>query len=512
MNMMMSDKFIQEVQHVIRQYIDDIGEITILARTLDKIEKMHKAVLDDIYAQFDPHVKGNKELKAQFQSIKKRKVEKGVDKNKKIEFYSDLISSLIDTADDFSVLPNLSDIYKGLKKNVAKIRRWNIYEQWLDWAIDFGDGSYLATHVAKLTHSSSKGTSVDSRYYPSCNKFSNCYVITPAQPKWLDTAYPNNKYSSISQLYNTSVKGVLIGDLLRENGSEFLCHLTNDSELLSYWVDVLSNKIIDKNKQSYFLSKQIYFPVGKTDYHLLMPLNSSSLAHELYLEHKKRWDEPYKTAFEQKEKGKYSEVIVSRYPNKAVLHVTASNHSNASALNGQRGGRLMLMSALPPQWSTKVPSYQDKDNLFSRLLAFELKDEIKELLNYLLLLKNKQLSDSEPKRNAAILQKIRTISGNLFNYIDTVNFSEANRGWTIDSKLDVEYQLLFEPWRNDKTVINHKINNDWQSKIAKDFGRWLNQQLNTNKKLKLTPIQAALWTDCFKIQLKEYVAVQEALL
>lgn len=510
MNMAMTEKFIQEVQTAICQYIDDVGERKISSRTIDKIEKMHVAVLEGFYVQFDGYLKGNKELKAQFQSIKKRKVEKGADKNKKIEFNNELLVCLIDVADTFSILPNLNSIYKELKKNVDKVRQWNLYEQWIDWAIDFGDSSYLATHVAKLTHSSSKGSSIDSRYFTSCKKFSDRYITTPEQPKSLDTAYPDNKYSSISQFYNLSVSGVLIGDLLRKNGADFLCHMTNDLELLNYWVEALSKKIIDKKKTSYFLSKQIYFPIGGLDYHLLMPLNSSSLAHELHLEHKKRWDDPLiKSAIELSDKGKYSSTVVSRYPNKAVLHVTGSNHSNASSLNGTRGGRLTLMSALPPIWNVKVPSYKDKDALFSRSLAFALKEEIHELANYLLLLKNKQLSDSEPKRNAAILKKLREICAQLFNYIDTVNDAESDMGWSIASKLDIEYQLLFEPWRNAEAAIIQKLNNDWQSKIAKDFGRWLNLQMNKNKQLKLTPIQAALWTECFKAELREYVAIKE---
>ncbi|TXY97352.1 hypothetical protein [Vibrio cholerae] len=45
--------------------------------------------------------------------------------------------------------------------------------------------------------------------------------------------------------------------------------------------------------------------------------------------------------------------------------------------------------------------------------------------------------------------------------------------------------------------------------MSQDFGRWLNQQLNKNKQLKLTPIQAALWSDCFFLDLKEFFAIKE---
>lgn len=456
------------------------------------------------------------ELEKHFPSSDAKKLLDPIKKSKKLteqtslSFQQQKLDKLLRLADDAVVDTAFAEIkneyHEFINKNFNEHQPFNWLNQWSQKASDIS----FATHVGKLTHSSSKSSSIfdstkehDDRYL-STNRLKNAFV---------DIASTNAASLPIADVLSLAVSGVSLLELVKSGEHSVFNRFTDDQKIIDQWVKNLKQSFDSNHKQSYFLSKQIYFPIGRNDYHLLMPLNSSSLAHELYLEQKKRWDEPrYKLAFDQKNNGKYSETIVAYYPNKALLHVTASNHSNASALNGKRGGRLILMSALPPQWSTKVPSYKDKDNLFSKLLAFELKNEINELFNYLSLLKNKQLSDSEPKRNADILQKVQAISAQLFNYIDTVNDAEENRGWTIDSKLDVEYQLLFEPWRNDETVINIKINNDWQFKIAKDFGRWLNQQLNKNKKLKLTPIQAALWTDCFKIQLKEYVAVQEALL
>uniref|UniRef100_UPI0018F1083E type I-F CRISPR-associated protein Csy1 n=1 Tax=Vibrio cholerae TaxID=666 RepID=UPI0018F1083E len=96
-----------------------------------------------------------------------------------------------------------------------------------------------------------------------------------------------------------------------------------------------------------------------------------------------------------------------------------------------------------------------------------------------------------------------------FNFIESINNSESQVGWTLTSKLDIEYQVLFEPWRDDDAALGLKKNNDWLNKISQDFGRWHNQQLNKNKQLKLTPIQAALWSDCFFLDLKEFFAIKE---
>lgn len=504
----MTNEFTINVQNTIRAYIDAVGESKIAARTQDKLEFVHKNLIAEVYAKLDVCIKNNKELKVKVQLIKKKKSDKGVSKDQKIEFNKQLLIELIAVVEEFGVLPEMCEAYQRLVIQVKRMRSWNKYEQWIDWALTFGDGSYLATHIAKLTHSSNKGSSIDLRYFESCSKYSDFYLCTDARSS-LDTAYPDNKYSSISQLYNTQVDGQFIGDLLRGDGGDFLSDLTGDQELLSLWASSFSKKIKDEKKQSYFLSKQVYFPVGENQYHLLMPLTSSSLVHALHLVHKKRWEEPLESAFELQGKKMYSPTTVTRYPSKAYLHVTGSNHSNASSLNGKRGGRIPLMSTLPPQWTSRVPSYIDKSSIFTKALTFELKEEVTELTNYLLLLKNKVLSVSEPKRNAAVLSKLRAINSQLFNYLESINEAENDDGWTTTSKLPIEQQLLFEPWRGDETAQTCKKNNDWMVMLSREFGRWLNQQLNKNKKLKLTSIQAVLWADCFLVDLREMVAVKE---
>ncbi|OOF32726.1 type I-F CRISPR-associated protein Csy1 [Salinivibrio costicola] len=507
--MELNDTFVSAVQKTIQEYIDSVGISKVASRTLEKLEYKHKALLDDFYSKFKPYFKINKDIKNEVQSLKKKKIEKGASKAEKIEFNNQQLAELVGIANKFEILPDLKSIHQLLLRDVQRIKNWTIYEQWIDWALEFGDGSYLATHIAKLTHSSSKGSSIDFRYFETCKKYSRKYLTTKHELESLDAAYPDNKYSSITQLYNIEVEGCFIGDLLREDGRRYLCHLTDDLELLNVWNDSFSKKIKDENKKSYFLSKQVYFPIANDDYHLLLPLISSSLAHELHLEHKKRWDEPFKTAFEQKSNKKYSDQVVATYPNKASLHVTGSNHSNSSSLNGKRGGRILLMAALPPQWNAKLPSYSEYQSIFTRSLAYELWDEISELSRYLLLLKNKELSVSEPKRNAAVLAKLSAINDQFFNFIDSINNSESGIGWSLTSKLDIEYQILFEPWRVDDAALSLKKNNDWLNKISQDFGRWLNQQLNKDKQLKLTPIQAALWADCFFLDLKEFFAIKE---
>jgi len=510
----MTSEEIKKVQHAIKEYIDGIDENKIQDRTLDKLISLYSGFLSEIYLQAKPFFKNNTDVKNGVAELKKKKPAKRVTKQERIEFCQSIANDLICLFKQQKILNELSQSYTQLLLEAKEIKRWNKYEQWLSWALDFGEESYLATHIAKLTHSSSKGSSCDVRFHDACDKYNSQYLTTSDKPI-LDTAYSDNKYSSISQLYKSEVGEAYIGDLLRDNGEKYLCTFTDNKRLLKTWCERFSINIKSKNKKSYFLSKQTYFPIADNQYHLLLPLTSSSLVHELHLEHKKIWDNKGKLDVEQrfaksqKKNKKYSAINTCTYPNKVYLNVTGSNHSNASSLNGVRGGRISLLSTMPPQWQSNFPSYINKVEIFDKRLAYELKVEIDELRKYLLLLKNKELSTTEPKRNAAVINKLQAISGSFFNYIVAVNNHTDLPDWTSDSDLLIEYQMLFEPCREDDAAKTIKINMQWQKTLSKSYGRWLNNQLKDKNKLPLSPIHAQTWADAFSIELREFIATQE---
>ncbi|MGP4986581.1 type I-F CRISPR-associated protein Csy1 [Pseudoalteromonas nigrifaciens] len=513
----MIDENIKNTQSAIKSYIDAIDEKKIQDRNLDKLVGIFNQFLSDCYLQATSIYRQNADVKMVTNGLKKKKCTKGTSKQEKIEFSNSIAKELINLFKQQKVFDELIDAYELLLLEVKKIKKWNKYEQWIGWALDFGQESYLATHVAKLTHSSSKGSSCDVRYHDSCNKYDNQYLTTTEKPI-LDTAYPDNKYSSISQLYSIEVGDSYIGDLLRDGGEEYLKCFTDNSELLHFWCQRFSMFIKNENKQSYFLSKQVYFPIENNQYHLLLPLTSSSLVHALHLKHKTIWDgkkeldTTQREAKSQKDKKKYSEINTCAYLNKAYVNVTGSNHSNASSLNGKRGGRISLLPAMPPQWQSSLPSYVNKTEVFDHHLSFVLKDEVNDLKKYLLLIKNKSLSISEPKRNAAVIRKLRAISSNFFNVIEQINVNSMVKNWTIATELPIEQQLLFEYYREDEKAIVVKQNKQWMKVLSKSYARWLNKQLTEKGKLSLTVIHEAIWADAFLNELREFIAIQEVTL
>lgn len=447
--------------------------------------------------------------------IQEQDVIKHIEKSKKtkgqtsLDFQKSKYNSLIALMGNDVVDQQLLELKEEYQEFVITNSNEHETVAWLNqWANKASDISF-ATHVGKLTHSSSKSSSIldttveKSDRYLTTNRLNNLEI---------DTASSNAASLPIADILKLTVNGISVLDCVKRDENTLFKKIKEDDAVVDEWCNQLKQSYDSTQKQSYFLSKQIYFPIENRQYHLLLPLVSSSLVHALHLEHKKYWDEEQESARSQKKNKKYSTTVTCTYPNKACLHVTGSNHSNASSLNGKRGGRIVLLPAMPPQWKSQMQSYVNKNSIFDKKLAFELKDEINELRNYLLLIKNKSLSISEPKRNAAVMNKLQAISSQFFNYLESINVNESNEGWTANSKLPQEQQLAFEPWRKDESAQALKINNEWQKSLSQSYGRWLNQQLSQKGKLKLTAIQAALWSDCFLLELRERVAIQEAAL
>lgn len=500
-----------KARKIIESYINEVGEKTIELRFLEKLDKLYSNFFDTLYDAVKKSDVLPKVLKVEATKIKKKKPPKEATKTDKAKFKQALSKELIGLLEKNTVLLNQVELFGLLEKNIQASKKWSIYEKWIDWALENGEGSYIATHIAKLTHSSSKGDSIDIRYFESSDKYASKYVYTGSNPI-IDTAYPDNKFSSISKLYSLECEGKFIGDILRDGGAGILKVFTKDAELLNSWEERFSHYIKNEKKQSYFLSKQIYFPLKDKQYHLLLPLTSSSLVHAIHLEHKKYWSDDLVLAREKRNAKKYSPVVTKYYPNRAYIHVTGSNHSNASKLNGERGGRVALLSAQPPQWVSQATSYQNRDSVFDKNLSYALNEEITELRKYLLLIQSKQLSISEPRRNAAIVNKLQAISDSFFDQMQIISHSQSQRGWTMESILPIEEQLLLEPWRTDEQAKGVKLNTDWQKDLSKKYGEWLNRQLKMKNKLSLNTVHDALWAEIFAIELREYIAIQEVVL
>jgi len=432
--------------------------------------------------------------------IKKIKKDK---KQTALKFQQDKYQKFINLLTDYQLDSQLLGIISEYKETLLKLEEKHKPNVWLsEHAIKAKDISF-ATHVGKLTHSSSKSSSV----YDKTSSINDLYLTTNTLIDFfVDTAVSNAASAPAGEILTIKVGTKSLLDFIKNDDSSPFSLLSDNLDEVNFWMTGFKQAYDSDRKSSHFLAKQIYYPVNN-DYHLLMPLVSSSIAHELFSRF--RFSEDKKLISKQKDVDKYHPDLFIFYPNKATLNVTGSNHSNASSLNGKRLGKLALLSCAPPKWKSKNKFSLEQVSLFNRSLNYKLADEIKNLQRLLLIIKSKEISPKNPDMHRAITKNINELADAFFDEVLIINSLGYDKGWTQHSSLDIHQQLILEVDRNDEEAVAEKLSKQWLLKLADEFAYWLNERLNEHQNLDLNTTHQALWQALFKEPLREFVALQE---
>lgn len=435
-------------------------------------------------------------------AITKSKKEKG---QTPLGFQRAKYQQYLSLLDDFKLDNRLIDTVQEYQEALQVLKQEHKPSGWLnDWADKAKDISF-ATHVAKLTHSSSKSTSI----YDRSTSTKPGYLTTSSiRGLIIDTATANAASAPAGDILTLEVNNKTLLDFVKKNDPTPFKELTENELEIDSWMNSFKQAYDKDRKNSHFLSKQVFFPINEEKYHLLLPLVSSSMAHALYLKFQGFFDDDSRQAREQRKNKKYHPNLVVSFPNRANLKVTQSNHSNVSFLNGKRVGRLTLLPSMPPKWTGKQTLALHQTSLFDRNMGYKLREETKELQDLLRVIKTKEISLKKKEMYRSIVKNVNHIAQALFDEITKINLLSEQKGWTVKSNLPLHQQLLLEPDREDETAVAEKNNSQWLERIGDDFSAWLSAQLK-NKTLNLTPVQQRLWKDIFSPILREYIAIQE---
>ncbi len=406
----------------------------------------------------------------------------------------------------------LTFIAKGLladsKEQLNKLKnKNNFYNIWICRCLIDGMGIFPATHVAKLSHSSSGASSL----YDEIDTKINGYVTTSnLRNIVVDGAYPDAFFSKQAKFFLLKKNGILLGQELLAGNSTLLREFSEDDHELNRWIRGFQRNLTPSIKSD-ALAKQIYFPVGN-EYHLLTVLVSSSISqsiHRNYFEKSARVsrDKIYKIV----EKEKYSDSVFGRLTNVAKLSTVASQPQNVSVLNGSRAGNLSLLCCQPPIWQSQIkPPIFKKSLFFEPSIYWQAKDDIDYLRDFLIRFDRIEISIKDPKRLKWIGQWVGNIIDELLFYIGSIQNLPA--GWSVaaGAKLKSEHQYLLDPLREDEDFQTKRENTDWSSVVCKDFADWLNNKL-AGKDKKFTPQaqHTQLWYKLFEPELREFVETLE---
>lgn len=393
----------------------------------------------------------------------------------------------------------------SFEETIANLKSMTDYHKiWIRYALLQINYVTPATHVAKLTHSSSGGSSL----IDDISEVKAEYLTTSTLTNLIyDGAYPNASLSKVAKFLLLSLDGTPLGKLLKAGNSTPLQNILTDDELNSLLVEFQTK--LNPRPKADSLAKQVYYPVDD-DYHLLVVLKPSSLIQAIYdtyfgKEIRKQRDKIYK----QKEKGKYSDEVLQSLPNVVTLSTVMSQPQNVSVNNGSRGGNIRLFNGAPPIWQSQLnPPIRLKSMFNARFLNHYAYDNIIQLRKLLLTFENANISFKDPNRLKGVSNWVKAIAHNIIDYSQTIAILPA--GWTNDSQcnLPIAHQIFLDFDRRDDEFVTLKRQSDWQGQLVKDFVKWLNKSLKgKDNEFIASGEHSRIWRDIFTKILREHMEI-----
>lgn len=378
------------------------------------------------------------------------------------------------------------------------------------------------THVLKFTHGAASNAGVLIDNIEAENLLT---TATLGKNRAYDLAHNNGNLITISRFLALSLMGKSIFDCIMEGNFEFLDSFYGSQEQLVKWKDGLANLIESRNIKTAEFAKQSYFPVraDKFDYHILVPLFSSSVAEALY----RRVSDSIFDAEQVKireqirvdkgEHSKYAKGVDIRFPNIAVAKFGGAQPQNISMLNKGRNWKASqtdnsaygigyLFNCAPPTWRSQLkPPVKNKSLFDEASINCQAKTDIDFLREFLLRFERIELSIKPPERMKWIEDWVGNIIDEVFYYVYSIHQLPA--GWSSEAniKLKIEHQYLLDPYRDNETFQADRQVVSWQSVICSDFAKWLNRAL-VGKDKQFTPreMHTHLWHKLFEDAFREF--------
>lgn len=400
------------------------------------------------------------------------------------------------------------------------IREKYMIETWLDRVADNAHQVSLnVSHVAKLTHSSSKASNVTD----VIQQKDHWHLLTTqtANVAELDLAYTNATLSPIAEFLSLTIEGESkkLGEFLAED-TRYFNRLSDDENIRKNWQMKIAEAYKPSEQASHALAKQVYFPLndrnsGEIEYHLLSPIKSSALAHKIYLKIRESRDDKNELnkAYLNKE---YGNGIYTRYSNIGILSVTKSNHQNASKLNGARSGNLSLFNAMPPKWrhfsqitsTRKLKLEQFFYHCYREEGCAELFKQLKNWISFL----EKDRAFLNAERKIFIAEIIQKISEKVFNQVIFLQMRLMNQQekWeNIPAEL-LPFVLFKNDEEDDLETMHKRLSQEEREAaidvLIKETARWISERIEDKKR---STHYEKLWISLMKSSFREFYAVME---
>lgn len=276
-------------------------------------------------------------------------------------------------------------------------------------------------------------------------------------------------------------EGQKLIDTLRQGDNAPLLAIAPDAETAQEWTDGFLSVLASPEPSAHKLSKQCYWPVQSDEYHILIPLYATSLAHSIHatIQHARFSDESKATREARRREEDANQEDI-RYPDLAVQSFGGTKPQNISQLNSQRGGRAYLVSCEPPDWQRQTTPPLNITSIFSQRFERRLyREHIQPLRDFLQRVADRPNNDRIKKQRA---QRLDTIVDEILNRAAFIQ--QLPPGWSAnqDCRLPLAECYWLDPDRakTDEEFRAQQDATDWPAEVAQHFAIWLSHKLESD--------------------------------
>lgn len=362
------------------------------------------------------------------------------------------------------------------------------YHTWLADAARRVGQIQAVTHVLKATHPDARGTSL---YIPPNSLPARTDIGTHLLgANYADDIVGNAAALDVYKFLKVEFEGKRLLDWMQQDDVDLLAALHDDPATAHEWTGAFKSLVRAADElSSHANAKQVYWciagdPVDDANYHLLQPLFSSSLAHEVHQQiNDARFGEQNTAARQAYFKKAPHPQRYRDYRGLVMRKLGGTKPQNISQLNSERGGVNYLLSSSPPRWKhDRARNLLQIETVFDRFYHYEnVSNLIRGLVQFL-------KANPEPTMETRITrEKFERTLGESLAAFGLANRQFHEDGWTrdINCKLSLCEQLWLDPMRAELPLRpGHEKEdaefqqayewNDWPDEVAHRFGNWLN--------------------------------------
>lgn len=355
------------------------------------------------------------------------------------------------------------------------------------------------THAIKYTHPDARGSSL---YTAGNSHAAEAEVGTHTLGVQLAADVVGNAAAlDVYKFLNLRIGERRILDLAVADEPALAAAFSENAEEAGAWMAAFATLVQAKGETaSHKLAKQVYWPLGEGEYHLLAPLFPTSLVHGLWKTVREdRFSEEAKAARAAKKAKMAHPHGFREYPDIAIQSFGGTKPQNISQLNSERYGENYLLPSLPPNWQSpaiRPPTTVNSvfDRIFSRRKRVrELLDILRAFLESAVKENNVRIRNKRAELTAYLCDEALLYAAELREAVET---GQLAAGWTQDEacKLNRAEQCWLDPLRCeiDPDFAREYQRDEWPDEICRRFGNWLNARLTTER-LPMGVIEAEHW-------------------